>query len=129
MTEIEGITAAVSFRVKILHWSDFVLTLLPYHQALQNKYETWNEGTRKFVSTYVFPLLQFVSNPQDLAFGSDVQEEVCSALGVPETMAESYWHEMGLACVEQSIRRKRSTIYNTLHQNFKRYAEKTYDVR
>jgi hypothetical protein len=93
-------------------------------KELRSRYKIWAGGVRTFVSTYVYQVLQFVSDPTDIAYGSEVQKATCAHLGVPDEMAEDFWNEEGGQNLENAIRRKRSTLYNGLNTAFKKYCGK-----
>jgi hypothetical protein len=90
---------------------------------LKSKYKQWASGVRTFASTYVYRVLQFVTNPADVEYGSELQKSACDHLGIPMHCREDFWNEEGHANVEGAIRRKRGTLYNSLNLVFKRYCD------
>ena len=91
---------------------------------LRIKYKVWGSGTRQFVSSILYQLMQFVSDTNDVKFGGTLQKEICTHLGIPSDYQEDFWNEEGCQSVEDGIRRKRGTLYNSVNSAFRRYSEK-----
>jgi hypothetical protein len=104
--------------------TDHLVCCFVIEQQLRAKYKQWASGVRAFAATYVYRVLQFVSEPADVEYGSELQKSTCDHLGVPAEYRADFWAEEGCRSLEESIRRKRGTLYNGLHLAFKRYCEK-----
>ena len=93
-------------------------------QELKAKYILWSCTIRQFANKYVWQCVLFVTDSEQLEYGSPVQARACQSVGIPDEYVQDFWDSDGRDAMEEAIRRKRNTLTNAMKQRFQQYCIK-----
>ena len=87
--------------------------------SFKQYYGNWILALEQYVSCEAFKWIQFVSNEEDSAYGSDLQFVVCTKIKVPKDHQLNFWVTMGRRAAEAVIRKKRASLTTNARRRFK----------
>jgi hypothetical protein len=77
----------------------------------------WSVGIRKNVGKRYFSYMQFVDQ-QEERVGGNWQRLVCEAVGVPESIRDRFWLDVGKKVARSTINRRRQNTTNAMKKRF-----------
>ena len=89
----------------------------------QQRYDLWATAVKQLTNQSIFQVVQFITNPQTVTYGGQLQKLTCESIGVPQDSQELFWAEVGSRALEEAIRRKRGTLLNAMKERFVRYTK------
>jgi hypothetical protein len=79
--------------------------------------ELWSVGLRKNVGKRYFSYMQFVDQ-QEERIGGNWQKLVCETVGVPESIRDRFWLDIGKKVARSTINRRRQNTTNAMKKRF-----------
>ena len=100
-----------------------------WQQNQEQWFKKWKAHAVEFTNSVTYKCIQFITNIEDIEYGSVIQKLTCEDCGMEPQYQEAFWEKYGQDAVHEAIRRKRTTLNNALKRIFKKECESPMNAR